>query len=142
MRLKNIDWESGMTESISFILLFPFVLACMYIMFYAMQTSYVKQTLQYTVYCATRAAVVYDNYDDGVEKARQVVEMALPAGRMGLTSVKYTLDSVHGNGGAGWQKGVLKEGKLEADFKSIIPFQGMNNRTVQASIIMIVENPL
>ena len=87
-KLKQIDWESGMSESISFLLLFPFVLTCMYIMFYAMQTSYVRQSLQYTVYCATRAAVVYDNYDDGVAKANEVVDKALPHGRMGIKMVK------------------------------------------------------
>ena len=94
-KLKQIDWESGMSESISFLLLFPFVLTCMYIMFYAMQTSYVRQSLQYTVYCATRAAVVYDNYDDGVAKANEVVDKALPHGRMGITWTQYTLSLIH-----------------------------------------------
>ena len=140
-KLKQINWESGMSESISFLLLFPFVLTCMYIMFYAMQTSYVRQSLQYTTYCATRAAVVYDNYDDGVAKAREVVDKALPYGRMGITWTQYTLTGV-GSNGERWSKGVLKEGTLQAQIKSVLPYQGMRYRTVNASIIMMVERPV
>lgn len=143
MRLKlkkKIDWESGMSETISFLLLFPFILACMYIMLYAMQTSYVRQSLQYTAYCATRAAVVYDNYDDGCRKAEEVINRALPVGRMGIQNTEYSLNSVS-ESGTRWSKGVLKEGVLTAEIKSIIPFQGLKHRTVSASVTMIVERP-
>lgn len=140
-RLKKIDWESGISESIAFISIFPFVIACLYLMFYAMQTSYVKQSLQFASYGATRASVVNVDYEDAMEAANSIVNNALPNGYMGISESYFSLDTVEGYA-TDWKKGNLRKGTVTVSIKSIIPFKGTMPREISAYTIMMIERPI
>lgn len=144
-RSRQIDWEDGSAEVISFVIIFPLILFSFLMILYGMQLSLTAQSLQYTTYSATRAAAISENEYTGLQNADSIITHCLPQGYMNVTQADFDWSYVEGRE---WLKGSIIKGTVTVQTKLLIPFGNIGNAqsmngiaTLRSSICMMLERP-
>lgn len=133
-------WEKGTGEFISFLILLPVVAISFLILIYIMQVSLTAQSLSYTVYSATRAAVVSESEAQARTNAEAITKRCLPKGYMSIKNASWDYEVVDGDPSV-WVKGNLIEGKVTLTSHTISIFGINPEKEFTASVICMVERP-
>lgn len=141
-RIKEIEWEDGASEVIAFMFIFPLIIFAFLLIIYGMQLSLTAQTLQYSTYSATRAAVISENESTAIDNANAIIDNCMPEGYMNISDANFTYEYVEGNH---WLKGNIIKGTVTLNTKLLIPFSRFTNdngyATLHSSICMMIERP-
>lgn len=150
---KKINWKKGSSELISMTICLPLLLFIIYAMVGVIQLGLMRQTLEYTVYASTRAAVVCDNPTDAQIQARNTAVTTLENTTFGgdVDNIQVNLKLVGGTSQAGgtgasasamdgirWEKGALLQCEI------VVPmfnFSILGKDSMRTTLFMMVENP-
>lgn len=150
---KKINWKKGSSELISMTICLPLLLFIIYAMVGVIQLGLMRQTLEYTVYASTRAAVVCDNPTDAQLQARNIAVTTLANTTFGgdIDNIQVNLKLVGGTSqasGAGasassmngirWEKGALLQCEI------VVPmfnFSILGKDSMRTTLFMMVEKP-
>jgi len=142
-KFKKPDWKKGGGELIGFAICLPMMMLVICGIIMILQLGLAKQSLEYAVYTAARAAVVQEDMGAARSAATAMADSALRSGTIGVENVTIELELVAGRTDVGtddvaWQKGALIKCIVYVDVKTIAPFA---NRRMGSEIIMMVEFP-
>lgn len=150
---KKINWKKGSSELISMTICLPLLLFIIYAMVGVIQLGLMRQTLEYTVYASTRAAVVCDNPTDAQLQARNIAVTTLANTTFGgdIDNIQVNLKLVggtsqtsgpsaseHSMDGIRWEKGALLQCEI------VVPmfnFSILGKDSMRTTLFMMVEKP-
>lgn len=141
-KLKKIRWNSG-NELLGFAIALPMILVVFCAIIMAAQLGLARQTTEYALYSAARAAVVQENLNDARNAAQTMAGATLDTGTIGVSGYNIELETVAGSfdvasGLVRWEKGALVKVVLTVEVNTIAPFQ---SSVLSSELIMMIERP-
>lgn len=132
--------RKGASETVTFLLLLPILIIAFTFLIYVMQLSLTAQALSYTAYNATRAAVVSETEEQARENANAVAMKCLPSGYMNISNPRWDFVTEDGEENI-WVKGKIIRGTVRLNTRLMLPFGGIGNKEMAASVVSMVERP-
>lgn len=128
--------KKGGGEILGFAVVLPMIVFCVIMITSIVQLSVIQEHLEYTVYSASRAAVVSDDMETAVKRAEEVAKSCFEEAGYDPddVSVEMKLD----NAEQGWCKGNFLTCKVTVYVDLLAPFTDGDR---SASIVMMIERP-
>lgn len=131
----KLKWRKG-GELIAFALVIPIIMFIFCALIMASQLGIARQSIEYTVYSAARAAVICENQEQAQAAAELILkEMVDDIPGIDQSSAKVTIQNYMGTV---WQKGGLIKCTVTAKINNITFWQ---DSVVTADITMMIERP-
>lgn len=73
-KFKNIDWERGNGEMISFLIIFPFLIITLFMAINVVSTGVINERVAYNTYSCCRAAALCDSRESALARAQSVLD--------------------------------------------------------------------
>jgi Flp pilus assembly protein TadG len=142
-KLVKFQNRRGNGELVGFAIAMPMLMLVFCALIMAAQLGLARQTLEYSLYSAARAAVVQGDFVSAQNAAEMMADAEIYTGTMGVTGYTIELEVIGGtfnpgSGGIRWEKGALLKVVLTMDVDTISPFR---DSTLSSEIIMMVERP-
>lgn len=146
---KKIQWDSGLSEILSFALLVPYIVLMLTAIIAAIHISSVEQKLSYAAYSVCRSAVICENKEYAQDRSaalmkemygKKYIQSGFDTkvntdGKYNDGDTFYTLELVGDN--ATWAKGNMIKCTIYQYVDSSVPFtSGFRAET----IVMMIEN--
>lgn len=151
-RIKNKPKQRGSSEILSLAIVLPLILVIIFGVIWVIQLGMLRQSLEYAVYVAGRAAVTQETREAATREADFAAKRALEISTFGFdvdaTTVQLqmmsgttTTDGSHRADGSldvTWEKGAFVKITISTPAHT---FMSYSNRQMTSSILMMVERP-